>query len=208
MEWDAAREKVKVNPLARWTQEQYDAYIAEHGILVNPLVYDGYPSIGCAPCTSPVKPGEDPRSGRWRGSAKTECGIHFIGGKIVRGPVAPEPEPAPEVARVAPVAHLHVVTHAEESPTASKDNDMTTADLTQASPAAASAADAPVLVRDDGFHPLEGQPDVSLPSDTDPDTRAPSDSACALASSRDMVSRLPVKTTVLPETSEARAATT
>jgi phosphoadenosine phosphosulfate reductase len=50
----------------------------------HPLVAKGYPSIGCAPCTSPVKPGEDPRAGRWRGSAKTECGIHFIDGKPVR----------------------------------------------------------------------------------------------------------------------------
>ena len=48
------------------------------------LVAKGYASIGCAPCTSPVKPGEDPRAGRWRGSQKTECGIHFIGGKMVR----------------------------------------------------------------------------------------------------------------------------
>ena len=52
------------------------AYIADNGILVNPLVYDGYPSIGCAPCTRRVAPGEDPRSGRWAGTNKTECGIH------------------------------------------------------------------------------------------------------------------------------------
>jgi phosphoadenosine phosphosulfate reductase len=52
----------------------------------HPLVARGYPSIGCAPCTSPVAPGEDERAGRWRGSAKTECGIHFIDGRIVRGP--------------------------------------------------------------------------------------------------------------------------
>ena len=52
----------------------------------HPLVAKGYPSIGCAPCTSPVKPGEDPRAGRWRGQQKTECGIHFIDGKAVRGP--------------------------------------------------------------------------------------------------------------------------
>jgi phosphoadenosine phosphosulfate reductase len=52
------------------------AYIADNGVLVNPLAYDGYPSIGCAPCTRRVAPGEDPRSGRWAGTAKTECGIH------------------------------------------------------------------------------------------------------------------------------------
>ena len=52
------------------------AYIADNGVLVNPLVYDGYPSIGCAPCTRRVAPGEDPRSGRWAGTGKTECGIH------------------------------------------------------------------------------------------------------------------------------------
>jgi len=77
VEWDAKRGMVKVNPIATWTQEQADAYVAEHGVLVNPLAYDGYPSIGCAPCTRRVAPGEDPRSGRWAGSAKTECGLHL-----------------------------------------------------------------------------------------------------------------------------------
>jgi phosphoadenosine phosphosulfate reductase len=74
--WDARKGKVKVSPLARWTDEDVERYIAEHGVLVNPLVYDGYPSIGCAPCTRRVAPGEDPRSGRWAGTGKTECGIH------------------------------------------------------------------------------------------------------------------------------------
>jgi phosphoadenosine phosphosulfate reductase len=77
VEWNAARAKVKVNPLARWTQAQLEAYIEEHGILVNPLQYDGYPSIGCEPCTQRVEPGEDPRSGRWAGTGKTECGINI-----------------------------------------------------------------------------------------------------------------------------------
>ncbi|MCU1590704.1 MAG: cysH [Frankiales bacterium] len=76
VEWDEKRGKVKVNPLATWTQADVDAYIDRHGILVNPLAYDGYPSIGCAPCTHRVAPGEDPRSGRWSGQAKTECGLH------------------------------------------------------------------------------------------------------------------------------------
>jgi phosphoadenosine phosphosulfate reductase len=74
--WDAKRRKVKVNPLATWTDEQVAAYVAEHDILVNPLRQIGYTSIGCAPCTRPVVTGEDPRSGRWAGLAKTECGIH------------------------------------------------------------------------------------------------------------------------------------
>jgi len=76
VEWDARRAMVKVNPIAAWTQDDVDGYIAEHGVLVNPLTYDGYPSIGCAPCTRRVAPGEDARSGRWAGSAKTECGLH------------------------------------------------------------------------------------------------------------------------------------
>jgi len=74
--WDAKRRKVKVNPLATWTDEQVAAYVAQHGILVNPLRQIGYTSIGCAPCTRPVATGEDPRAGRWAGLAKTECGIH------------------------------------------------------------------------------------------------------------------------------------
>ena len=77
VEWDAKRSKVKVNPIAAWTQADVDAYIVEHGVLVNPLAYDGYPSIGCAPCTRRVAPGEDPRSGRWAGTGKTECGLHL-----------------------------------------------------------------------------------------------------------------------------------
>jgi phosphoadenosine phosphosulfate reductase len=74
--WDAAKHKVKVSPLARWTQADVDAYIAEQGVLVNPLVDDGYPSIGCRTCTHRVDPGDDARSGRWAGTTKTECGIH------------------------------------------------------------------------------------------------------------------------------------
>ncbi len=74
--WDAKKRKVKVSPLARWTDEQVDRYIADNNVLVNPLQYDGYPSIGCWPCTRRVAPGDDPRSGRWAGQNKTECGIH------------------------------------------------------------------------------------------------------------------------------------
>jgi phosphoadenosine phosphosulfate reductase len=67
---------VKINPIAAWSDDDMDRYIAEHGVLVNPLVDAGYPSIGCAPCTRKPLPGEDKRAGRWAGIAKTECGLH------------------------------------------------------------------------------------------------------------------------------------
>lgn len=67
---------VKINPIAAWSDDDVAAYIAEHDIIVNPLVKRGYPSIGCMPCTTPVADGEDPRAGRWRGKDKTECGLH------------------------------------------------------------------------------------------------------------------------------------
>ena len=76
VEWDARRQMVKVNPIINWSQDQVDDYIATHAILVNPLVSDGYPSIGCATCTLRIEPGADPRSGRWAGTGKSECGIH------------------------------------------------------------------------------------------------------------------------------------
>jgi phosphoadenosine phosphosulfate reductase len=77
VEWDAKRQMVKVNPIARWTQDDVDNYMADNGVLINPLHYDNYPSIGCAPCTRQVAEGEDPRSGRWAGLGKVECGIHL-----------------------------------------------------------------------------------------------------------------------------------
>jgi len=67
---------VKVNPIATWTDDDVAGYIAEHAVPVNPLVLQGYPSVGCQPCTFPVAEGADPRSGRWAGSSRTECGIH------------------------------------------------------------------------------------------------------------------------------------
>jgi phosphoadenosine phosphosulfate reductase len=76
VEWDRKRSMVKVNPLACWTQETVDEYVIANDVEVNPLVYDGFPSIGCAPCTHRVAPGEDPRSGRWANLRKTECGLH------------------------------------------------------------------------------------------------------------------------------------
>jgi phosphoadenosine phosphosulfate reductase len=68
---------VKVNPIATWTDQDVADYIAEHDVPVNPLLEQGYPSIGCWPCTKPVADGEDPRSGRWAGQDKTECGLHL-----------------------------------------------------------------------------------------------------------------------------------
>jgi phosphoadenosine phosphosulfate reductase len=74
--YDADRGKVKIAPIAAWTDADVEDYIAEHGIVVNPLLTAGYPSIGCVPCTRAVKVGQDPRTGRWAGLTKTECGIH------------------------------------------------------------------------------------------------------------------------------------
>ena len=74
--FDEAFKLVKVNPLAAWTDEDLQTYIEVNGVMVNPLVEEGYPSIGCAPCTAKPVEGADPRSGRWEGLNKTECGLH------------------------------------------------------------------------------------------------------------------------------------
>lgn len=74
--FDEGFKLVKVNPLVAWTDEDVQNYIDEHSVLVNPLIYDGYASIGCAPCTAKPLTGDDTRSGRWQGLAKTECGLH------------------------------------------------------------------------------------------------------------------------------------
>ncbi|MDP5227480.1 MULTISPECIES: phosphoadenylyl-sulfate reductase [Arthrobacter] len=74
--WDETNGLVKVNPVAPWTFEQLTEYSEEHLLPSNPLLNQGYPSIGCQPCTNKVAPGADPRSGRWAGSDKTECGLH------------------------------------------------------------------------------------------------------------------------------------
>lgn len=81
--WDARFGLVKVNPLVRWTFADVQAHVSAHDVPYNPLHDRNYPSIGCQPCTSPVRPGEDPRSGRWRGTEKTECGLHL------KPPIAP-----------------------------------------------------------------------------------------------------------------------
>jgi phosphoadenosine phosphosulfate reductase len=76
VDWDAKRGMVKINPIANWTEYDVDSYIREHGVLVNPLLSDGYGSIGCGPCTRRVGTGEHARAGRWAGLSKTECGLH------------------------------------------------------------------------------------------------------------------------------------
>jgi phosphoadenosine phosphosulfate reductase len=74
--WDAKNDLVKINPLVSWTDADVEMYRHEYELVRNPLMDKGFPSIGCGPCTRAVKPGEDPRAGRWSGTAKTECGIH------------------------------------------------------------------------------------------------------------------------------------
>lgn len=76
IQWDPLNEVFKVNPLATWTTEEVWSYIHLNELPYNPLHDEGYPSIGCKPCTQPVEPGEDERAGRWAGLNKTECGIH------------------------------------------------------------------------------------------------------------------------------------
>lgn len=75
--FEADEDRLRVNPLAGWSAQELRDYMSVHALPLHPLVGQGYPSIGCAPCTTPVGRGEDPRAGRWRGTDKTECGIHF-----------------------------------------------------------------------------------------------------------------------------------
>lgn len=74
--WDAKFGLIKVNPLAAWTKKDVWDYISKNDVPYNPLLDQGYPSIGCRPCTQPVKPGDDERAGRWAGRTKIECGLH------------------------------------------------------------------------------------------------------------------------------------
>jgi phosphoadenosine phosphosulfate reductase len=76
VQWDERNGLVKINPIAAWSDAEFNDYLTANGILENPLVSAGYLSIGCAPCTAKPRPGDDPRSGRWAGLAKTECGLH------------------------------------------------------------------------------------------------------------------------------------
>ncbi len=77
--FEAVGSRIRINPLARWTTSDQADYMRRHALRVNPLVAYGYLSIGCFPCTQPVQPGEDARSGRWAGQVKVECGIHLSG---------------------------------------------------------------------------------------------------------------------------------
>jgi len=83
-EVEASSGRLKVNPLAHWSTRDVADYMEENALPRHPLVARGYASIGCAPCTTPVAAGEDPRAGRWRGQSKEECGIHFVEGRMVR----------------------------------------------------------------------------------------------------------------------------
>ena len=83
-EYEKATGRMKINPLAHWAPRDVATYMDENRLPRHPLVAQGYPSIGCKPCTSRVVPGEDPRAGRWRDRDKAECGIHFVNGRAVR----------------------------------------------------------------------------------------------------------------------------
>ena len=89
-EFDAAG-RVKINPLAAWSATDVRDYMRAHALPPHPLVAKGFPSLGCAPCTTPVGEGEDPRAGRWRGRDKEECGIHIVDGRVVRTPPGAAP---------------------------------------------------------------------------------------------------------------------
>lgn len=89
-----AQGRLKINPLASWSKDELDGWFTRHGLPAHPLVEQGYPSIGCSPCTSKVAPGEDPRSGRWKGWDKTECGIHQPVDGTNEGDLPPGYEPA------------------------------------------------------------------------------------------------------------------
>ena len=88
-----AQGRLKINPLASWSKDDLESYFTTHALPTHPLVAQGYPSIGCAPCTSKVAEGEDPRSGRWKGWEKTECGIHVPGSDDKPGELPPGFDP-------------------------------------------------------------------------------------------------------------------
>ena len=76
VQFDEKRGVLKISPMLHWSDDDLLRYTLENDVPVNPLMYDGYPSIGCGPCTARVAPGADPRSGRWAGMDKIECGLH------------------------------------------------------------------------------------------------------------------------------------
>ncbi|MDJ0512489.1 MAG: phosphoadenylyl-sulfate reductase [Methyloceanibacter sp.] len=95
-EWDKERGLIKINPLADWSEERLNAYIDDNAVLVNPLHAQGFVSIGCAPCTRPIEPGEDPRAGRWWWEAEgmKECGMHVAESERPAAPVAQQEKAA------------------------------------------------------------------------------------------------------------------
>ncbi len=97
VEWDEGHQMVKINPIAAWSFDELLDYATAHEVPVNPLLTQGYPSIGCAPCTRAVAPGEDPRAGRWAGLNKTECGLH------VQAPDTPTPVETAFVTALQPI---------------------------------------------------------------------------------------------------------
>ncbi|MEE1617129.1 phosphoadenylyl-sulfate reductase [Brachybacterium sp. J153] len=101
--FDEAFGLVKINPLVTWSYDRLMAYSREHSLPENPLLHQGYPSIGCAPCTRPVAPGEDPRAGRWAGTQKTECGLHPGDGGTEAGTAAGSSADTAPAIRTAPV---------------------------------------------------------------------------------------------------------
>ena len=82
--WEERFGVAKIAPLAAWDTARVEEYVREHNVPLNPLLSKGYRSIGCEPCTRPVAPDEDSRAGRWSGTGKTECGLHWVGGQPVR----------------------------------------------------------------------------------------------------------------------------
>ncbi len=83
--FEADGDRLRVNPLAHWSARDLKAYMDRHDLPRHPMVAKGFPSIGCAPCTTRVQEGEDARAGRWRGTSKVECGIHYgADGRILR----------------------------------------------------------------------------------------------------------------------------
>jgi len=95
IEWDEKFGLVKVNPIADWTSKQVWSYLRDHDVPYNSLHDQNYPSIGCTHCTRAVRPGEDPRAGRWPGLSKTECGLHVLNGKNPASDLA-QPDKAAE----------------------------------------------------------------------------------------------------------------
>jgi phosphoadenylyl-sulfate reductase (thioredoxin) len=136
--------RLKVNPLAHWASEDVADYMVNNRLPRHPLVARGYPSLGCAPCTTPVARGEDQRAGRWRGAGKDECGIHFVDGRLVRGPGGADEQES----------EMHHATSADDGTRIARDRGFAPEDWTEGF---AAPADAP-----------PGAPALDLPPEADP----------------------------------------